>query len=77
MSNATRQFFDELADRKREPLLEKARGTVRFDLVNNGSTERWFVDVDKGDIAVPKRTVKPTRSFGRTRPCSTVSPLAR
>jgi putative sterol carrier protein len=55
MSNATREFFDELAERKHEPLLENARGTVRFDLVNNGSTERWLVDVDKGDIAVSKK----------------------
>jgi putative sterol carrier protein len=55
--STTAEFFDGLAQRGHEPLLEKATGTVRFDLVNNGRDERWLVAVDKGDVAVSHRNV--------------------
>ena len=53
--SATAEFFDGLAQRGHEPLLERATGTVRFDLVENGRDERWLVAVDKGDIVVSHR----------------------
>jgi putative sterol carrier protein len=55
MSDATATFFDELGQRGHEPLLRKARGTVRFDLVGGDRTEYRHVTVDRGDIAVSKK----------------------
>jgi putative sterol carrier protein len=58
MANATTAFFEELGRREHEPLLEKATGTLRFDLVDDGQTERWLVDIRKGDVAVTHRSGK-------------------
>lgn len=52
MSDDTKQFFEQLDHRGHEPLLEHATGTIRFDLVHGKQTDRWFVTVTKGDIAV-------------------------
>jgi putative sterol carrier protein len=51
MADATAEFFEDLASRGHEPLLEKARGTIRIDL-DNGKKTRWLVVVDKGDVRV-------------------------
>jgi hypothetical protein len=48
-------FFDELGSRGREPMLAKARGTARFEIVDGKRTLRWLVAVDKGDIRVSRR----------------------
>jgi putative sterol carrier protein len=48
-------FFDELAGRGHEPLLGKASGSARFDVVDGRRTERWLVALDKGDIDVSRR----------------------
>src|SRR5262245_49453330 len=58
MADATSDFFDELSRRGHEPLLEKVKATIRFDLARNGRTERWLVAVDHGDIAVSRRNAK-------------------
>jgi putative sterol carrier protein len=55
MADATAGFFDELGRRGREPLLEKARGTIRFDLVDGTRTRRWLVTLDKGEVSVSRR----------------------
>jgi putative sterol carrier protein len=52
MADRTAAFFDQLAERGHEPLLAKAAGTLRVELVNGGETERWSVAFDKGDITV-------------------------
>jgi putative sterol carrier protein len=57
MSDATTQFFDQLARRGHEPLLEKATGTVRFDLKHGRQTDHWLVAISKGDIAVSRENV--------------------
>ena len=36
MTDATTEFFQELAERGHEPALEKATGTLRFDLSDGG-----------------------------------------
>jgi putative sterol carrier protein len=54
----TAEFFDGLARRGHEPLLAKARGTVRVDLVDGKQSERWLVTVDRGDITVSHRNVR-------------------
>jgi putative sterol carrier protein len=52
--HATTEFFQELGTRGHEPLLEKATGTIRFELTNGKgkSKARWLVAVEKGDVTV-------------------------
>jgi putative sterol carrier protein len=54
-TDATREFFDDLARRAHEPLLEKATGSLRFDLLQQGRTDRWLVTIDKGDVTVSRK----------------------
>jgi putative sterol carrier protein len=61
MAQTTAEFFDALAARAHEPLLEKVNGTIRFDVKDNGRTQRWHVAIAKGDIAV-SRTNAPADS---------------
>ena len=58
MADPTVEFFDELARRGHEPLFEKATGTVRFDLKDGKTTDRWLVAVEKGDLAVSRRNAR-------------------
>jgi putative sterol carrier protein len=58
MADTTAEFFDVLAERGHEPLLEKATGTLRFDLRDGKKTDRWLVSVVKGDLAVSRRNLK-------------------
>jgi putative sterol carrier protein len=51
-SDPTARFFAELAERGHEPLLRKASGSMRFDVVAGRRTRRWLVSVDKGALAV-------------------------
>ena len=57
-SDATTEFFRRLEARGHEPRLEKATGTVRFDLTNGKRTDRWLVTIDKGDVAVSRKNLK-------------------
>jgi putative sterol carrier protein len=49
------KFFDELASRGHEPLLSKATGSARFDVVDRKRTERWLLTIDKGNIHVSRK----------------------
>lgn len=55
MADATQTFFGELGERGHEPLLEKAKGTIRFELKRGKQTDRWFVAIDKGDVSVSRK----------------------
>lgn len=57
MADTTAEFFGELGGRGYEPRLRKASGTLRFDLRDRGSVDRWLVDVRKGDVTVSRRNV--------------------
>jgi SCP-2 sterol transfer family protein len=46
------EFFQELGGQEHEPLLEKVRGWVRFELMEADRIDRWLVAVDEGAIAV-------------------------
>jgi len=48
----TKQFFDQLAQRGHIPLLEKAQGSVRFDIADGERTDQYLVTIDRGDIRV-------------------------
>ena len=51
-ADPTERFFAELASRAPEPLLGKASGTVRFEIVDGRKTRRWLVDFDRGSMNV-------------------------
>jgi putative sterol carrier protein len=55
MRDATAEFFGALTERGHVPVLEKAKGTVRFELADGKRTDRWFLAVDKGDLSVSRR----------------------
>jgi hypothetical protein len=57
MTDATAEFFQRLAGRGHEPLLEKVKGTIRFDVVDGGRTARWLVTLDDGDVSVSRKNV--------------------
>ena len=52
MVDATAKFFADLESGGHQPLLEKASGSLRFELTEGKAVERWRVDVRKGDVAV-------------------------
>ena len=54
-NDPTARFFAELAGRGHEPLLRKASGSTRFDIVDGRKTRRWLVAVDRGNISVASR----------------------
>ena len=55
MTDSTAEFFGALGRSGPEPLLEKAHGTIRFDLVQGGSTEAWFLTLDGGHVSVTRK----------------------
>jgi putative sterol carrier protein len=57
-TDTTREFFDGLATRGHEPLLARAEGTLRFDLVDPNETEHWLVRVDRGAVEVSRGHTK-------------------
>lgn len=54
MSDATKEFFDELGRRGRERLLRKTTGTIRFDLEHDHGIDHWFVAITNGDVQVSR-----------------------
>jgi putative sterol carrier protein len=50
----TERFFAELEAREHEPLLRKASGVMRIEVVDGKRTQRWLVAVDKGDLSVSR-----------------------
>ena len=51
-ADPTERFFAELASREHEPLLRKANGSMRFDVVDGRRTRRWLVTVERGSMTV-------------------------
>lgn len=54
MSDATREFFDELGRRGHERLLRKTAGTIRFDLEHDHGIDHWLVVIRNGTVSVSK-----------------------
>jgi putative sterol carrier protein len=58
-TDATTEFFQELAARGHEPALAKATGTLRFDLRHGDARPvRWLITITKGDVALSHRNAK-------------------
>ena len=55
MADPTAEFFAELAERGREPLLQNATGTLRLELTHGKRTERWLIELDKGEVSLSRR----------------------
>jgi putative sterol carrier protein len=55
--DAVTAFFEDLGSRGYEPLLRNVSGSLRFDLVNGKTTERWLVTIRKGNLTVSRRNV--------------------
>jgi putative sterol carrier protein len=55
MTDTTAHFFEELAQRGREPLLAKAKGTIRFEIAEGKQKRTWLVDIDRGNVSVSRR----------------------
>jgi len=51
------EYFAELGRRGHEPLLEKAKGSARFDVVDGKRTERWLLTIDRGNLRVSRKNV--------------------
>jgi putative sterol carrier protein len=56
MTDSTTAFFHSLGERGHEPALERATGTIRFDLSGGERTNRWLVAIRKGDVDVSRGT---------------------
>ena len=54
MGEATEQFFARLGEQEREPLLDKAKGTIRFELRDGKRQQLWRVAIDRGDPTVSR-----------------------
>jgi putative sterol carrier protein len=51
--DAIETFFTGLEARGHEPLLQRASGTIRFDVTDGG--QAWLVDIDHGTVRVSHR----------------------
>jgi len=54
-SDPIAEYFAELGRRGHEPLLEKAKGSARFDVVDGKRTERWLLTIDRGNLRVSRK----------------------
>lgn len=55
-SDPTERFFAAIAAYGHAPLLRKASGVTRFEIVDGKRTSRWFVTVEGGDLSVSRRS---------------------
>ncbi|HEX5996591.1 MAG TPA: SCP2 sterol-binding domain-containing protein [Jiangellales bacterium] len=66
MPRATHSFFLSLEPMGHLPQLEKARGTIRFDLRHEKTTDSWLLTFDDGRMRVSRNTRKPADTVIRT-----------
>jgi hypothetical protein len=51
-TTTTESYFEELGRRGYIPLVDKASGTVRFDVAQDQGTDHWMVGFNKGNVNV-------------------------
>jgi putative sterol carrier protein len=54
MTDHTTEFFNRLSSEP-QPLLSKVTATIRVDIDDRNHTRHWYLDVDKGKVAVSDR----------------------
>jgi hypothetical protein len=54
MGEAAERFFERIDRLRGEPVLQKVRGTLRFDVRQGPDTEHWLLRIDRGDIQVSR-----------------------
>ncbi|GII22863.1 SCP2 sterol-binding domain-containing protein [Planosporangium mesophilum] len=54
MTSPTEEFFDDLVQRTHIPLLKRANGTIRFDLMQGACSEHWLLSISDGDVSVSR-----------------------
>jgi len=59
MAESATEFFEEIHARGHEPLLAKARGTLRVDLSDVDTVETWMLHIDRGNVVVSRDAVEP------------------
>jgi hypothetical protein len=52
MSDPVEDFFQDLAQRSYEPLLQHITGSIRFDLLDADQVDHWWVGIDRGRLTV-------------------------
>jgi hypothetical protein len=57
-NDPTAQFFHRLRSRVYEPLVREVVAVVRFDLLHDGQTERWYLIINNGEITVSTADVE-------------------
>ena len=58
MTESSTDFFNQLAQRGHEPLLEKVTGTMRFDLAHGEHLDHILVTVRKGHVTISNQNVE-------------------
>jgi putative sterol carrier protein len=66
MVDATTRFFEDLDRRGYEPLLQKASGTLRFDLHEGAQTTHWLLQIDRGRLQVSQEDREADTIVGTT-----------
>jgi hypothetical protein len=52
MTDPVEEFFNGLAERGYEPLLQHNSGSIRFDVTDGGAIDHWRVTIDQGKVTV-------------------------
>ena len=52
MTNPTQEFFEGVARRGHEPMLERLSATVRWDIITGDRVEHRVIRIDHGDLSV-------------------------
>jgi hypothetical protein len=54
MSDPCHDFFDQLQEQGFDPRLGRAKGTIRFDVIDGKPGEHWLVSLDRGAVRVSR-----------------------
>ncbi|HEX6663426.1 MAG TPA: SCP2 sterol-binding domain-containing protein [Gaiellaceae bacterium] len=55
MPAGTTEFFESLRERGPQPALARTEGTMAFELRDGKRTQRWRVEIEKGNLTVSHR----------------------
>ena len=57
-TDAIGAFFADISTRGPIPILGTVEGTIRFDVSDAASTERWYVTMSQGQVSVSHKSTK-------------------